>query len=110
MADVGFVAQLYVVCDPLFSLPQLSRSWFAPYKRITESRGGHLDFESIASYVIINLLSRIVGGLVRTVLIAIGLLALVFVIGAGFVIYAFWMVAPLTIIGLLGMGLSLLLI
>lgn len=93
-----------------FSLPQLMRSWFAPYKRITESRGDTFDLEALASYVIIGILSRIIGAIMRTAIILVGVMALGLTIVGGFVTYLLWAVVPLLIIGLLGMSISLFLI
>ena len=93
-----------------FSLPQLSRSLFSPFKRITEGRGDTFSFEDLATYVIVNLISRIIGAIVRIVIILIGLITLAFTIVGGFVTYLFWMVTPFMVIVLFGAGISLLLI
>lgn len=93
-----------------FSLPQLMRSWFTPFKRITEPRGNRFDLEDFASYVIIGLLSRIIGALIRTIIIVAGVCVLIGTVMAGFVIYLLWALVPLIIISLLGMSISLFLI
>ena len=90
-----------------FSIPQLMRSWLSPFKRITEGRGDKWSTEDFAAYIIVNILSRVVGAIVRTVVIAIGLIALLVTIAVGFFIYTVWMILPLIIIGLVGGGLSL---
>ena len=94
----------------VFSLPQLMRSWVSPFKRVTEGRGNTLSFEDFASYIIINILSRLVGAIVRTAVIFAGLVSLLVTVLVGFVLYAVWMVLPFVIIGLVGAGLSLLFI
>lgn len=93
-----------------FSIPELMRSWFAPFKRITESRGNTWNTEDLAAYVIINILSRFVGAVARTGVILVGLVALLVTIAVGFLVYTVWMVLPLIIIGLLGASLSLIFI
>jgi hypothetical protein len=93
-----------------FSIPQLMRSWFAPFKRTTQERGNTFDFEDLAAYVIINILSRLFGAIARTAIIIVGILALLLTIIGGFIVYLFWMVAPLMIIGLIGASISLFLI
>ena len=90
-----------------FSLSQLMRSWFAPYKRITEGRGNRWDAEDIAGFIIINILSRIFGAIARTIIIGLGLIALLVTIAIGFLIYTVWMILPILIIGLVGISLSL---
>jgi hypothetical protein len=93
-----------------FSIPQLMRSWFAPFKRITERRGDKFDLEDLASYVIIGFLSRILGALIRTIIIMIGLTTLALTVIGGFAVYLLWALVPFMIIGILGMSISLLLI
>jgi len=91
-----------------FSLPQLMRSWLAPWKRMTEGRGEKWNLEDLAAFVIVNIISRIIGAILRTTVIITGLLSLTTTIVAGFIVFIFWVFAPLAIIVLLGFGISLL--
>jgi len=91
-----------------FSLPQMMLSWLSPWKRMTEGRGDKWNLEDLASYVIIGIISRIVGAIMRTVVIFIGLICLAIVITGGIMTILFWAIAPLVIIGFLGFGLTLL--
>ncbi|MCA9367427.1 hypothetical protein KC887_04165 [Candidatus Kaiserbacteria bacterium] len=100
---LGFVIQF-------FSIPQLLRSLLSPWKRMTEERHGSWDFEAVAGFIIINLLSRFLGALMRTTIICIGLLSLVITIIGGFVTYIFWIVAPLAILVLLGLSLTMIIV
>ncbi len=92
-----------------FSLPQLLRSWLSPWKRIVEDRGEAWNFEDLAGFIIIGLVSRIIGFILRTIIITIGTMSLLFTIAGGIIVYLFWIVAPAIIIGLLLLGISLLL-
>lgn len=92
----------------LFSIPQLLKTWFSPWKRMVEVRGNRWNFEDLAGYVVVGLLSRVVGFLVRTVIIVAGLISLTFVVITGFATYTFWLVAPILIIILFGSGVLLL--
>lgn len=91
-----------------FSIPQLLRSWISPWKRIVEQRGRKWSLEDLAAYIIIGFVSRLVGFILRTIIIIIGLSALLLAVAAGFATYAFWVAAPLFIIALLGFGITLL--
>lgn len=93
-----------------FSIKELTVSLFAPFKRITEGRGDKFNLEDLAAFIIIGILSRIVGACIRLVIIAIGLLALACTIIGGFLVYLFWAVAPFMVIGLLGASISMFLI
>lgn len=91
-----------------FSLPELMGSWFSPWKRMVEGRGEKWNLEDLAGYVIIGFLSRVVGALMRTIVILIGVTVLLCVIVAGFTVYVFWVAAPLAIVLLLTGGITIL--
>lgn len=61
---------------------------------MTESKGRGWDFEAIAGAIVINIFSRLVGAVMRTAVILIGLMVLIIeILSIGF-IYAFWLLAP----------------
>lgn len=92
-----------------FSIPQLMRSWFSPWKRMVEHRGNTWDFEDLAGYIIIGFFSRLIGFILRTIIIGIGLTVLSLAVIFGIFVFVFWLVAPFSIILLLGFGITLLL-
>jgi hypothetical protein len=91
----------------LFSLPQLTTSLFSPWRRITEEKQKGFDFENVASFLIINLLSRIVGAVMRSIIIIVGLLTLMATITVGVFTFVFWVLAPACIVSLIGGGITL---
>lgn len=91
-----------------FSVPQLLRSWIAPWKRITQDRGEKWNLEDLAGFVIIGFISRLIGFILRTIIMFLGLIALTITIILGAVVFVFWVTAPVSLIGLLGYGLTLL--
>jgi hypothetical protein len=91
-----------------FSLRQLAASWFSPWKRIVERRGEKWNLEDIAGYIIINIVSRIIGTVIRTVIIILGVISFLATIVGGVVVYVFWILAPFILIALLGLGITLL--
>ena len=91
-----------------FSLPQLGRSLFSPWKRMTEEKQKGFSFEALAEYVIINLLSRLVGFLMRGSVILARLIVLTITILGGFITFLFWLTAPVVIVVSLGVGVTLL--
>lgn len=80
------------------------RSWFLPWKRVTEERKKKWDPEDFFGSLLINLLSRIIGALMRTLVIITGLLALTIVFVGGVFTYLVWTVAPALIVFLIIMG------
>ena len=59
-----------------FSIPQMMMSWFSPWKRMVEGRGRKFNMEDLAGFIIIGLISRILGFILRTTLITLGLFCL----------------------------------
>lgn len=92
-----------------FSIPQLLRSLFSPWKRIQEGRGEKWNLEDLAGFIIIGLISRLIGFILRLTIITIGLVCLFIVVFGGFAVYVIWVAAPLVLFGLLGFGITLLL-
>jgi hypothetical protein len=91
-----------------FSLPQLIRSFFAPWKRMTEERGNSFSFEDLAGFIIVNLISRLIGMMLRTMVIVFGIASLL-LLSLGIVLtYIFWVTAPIIIAGCLYYGIVLL--
>jgi len=84
-----------------FSIPQLTRSWLAPYKRITEQKKTGFSLEDFAGRILINVLSRVIGCIARTVIISCGLCATAVVSFAGVVTYVIWALLPFLLIGTL---------
>lgn len=86
-----------------FSIPQLLKSWFSPFKRIVEERRRGVSFEDIAGYIVINLLSRMIGAVLRSFLIITGLLFVTIIIIIGALVHVLWVFIPLLLIaGLVG--------
>ncbi len=90
-----------------FSLPQLLRSLFAPYRRMTEDRGSTFNLEDLASFVIIGFISRIIGFTLRSTIIISGLAALTTLAVLIIATFAFWITAPLAIVTLIVIGLEI---
>lgn len=91
-----------------FSIPQLTRSLLAPYKRIVEPRGETWNLEDLAGYVIIGLISRILGFLLRSVIIVVGLIVLGVLAVLGIITFLFWIIAPIALLAGILFGLRLL--
>jgi hypothetical protein len=89
-----------------FSILDLMKSWLSPWKRMIEERKKGWDVEELLSSMVINIISRILGGIMRTVIIALGLASLIITFVGGILVYLIWTVAPALIIGLIIMGAS----
>jgi hypothetical protein len=92
-----------------FSIPELFHSLFAPWKRMTEERKQGFSFEDFAAFIIVNLLSRLLGATLRGTILVAGLTLLSAAIVIGACVFIFWLVAPLTVIASFIFGFSMLL-
>lgn len=90
-----------------FSIPQLTKSFFAPWRRMTESLHKGFNFEELASYVIVGILSRVVGILMRSIILLLGLLTLIILTIVFLSIYVFWIFAPAFMLVALFYGIAL---
>jgi hypothetical protein len=90
-----------------FSIPQLAGSLFAPFKRITEPRGKLLDIEGWIGFIIINLISRLIGLVTRLTIMCVGLVCLTLLCLLAIIWYGIWLAAPAIISYCLVYGLYL---
>lgn len=91
-----------------FSIPILLQTFFSPFQRLDESYGKGLDLERFASVLIVNTLMRVIGMVARTAFIAAGVVSIVIAAMGGAVIFAAWLAMPLSVIFLVGSGLTFL--
>ncbi len=75
---------------------------------MTEERKPGFQLEDIVSFIIINLLSRLIGAFLRAIIIVAGLFVLTIVIIVGALTYVFWLLAPFVIIASFVFGISML--
>lgn len=87
-----------------FSIKQLAFTLFSPWKRITEERTKAWDFEEFAGAILINLISRIIGAIVRTMVLITGLISVVLLLVGGVLVYIIWLLAPVVLLTLIIMG------
>ena len=81
-------------CDRYFSIGDVGRSFFSPWRRITEPRHQRFNFEDWIGSLIINTLSRLIGMVMRTILILAGLSCItIFTLGM-LIVFLLWFLAP----------------
>lgn len=91
-----------------FSVLLLFRTLFSPWRRLTEKYKGGLDFENIVGFIVVNTIMRIVGFIVRVVVIFVSLIVLAVVIVGGIFFFVAWILAPLVLPLLFSVGFALL--
>lgn len=88
-----------------FSIFELLKTLFAPWKQYSLDYGVGFDLQRYAEVFISNLITRILGAFVRSVLIAIGLVVELFIFAAGLAVLAGWIALPLILFYLFKKGL-----
>ena len=91
-----------------FSLPILFKTLFSPWHRYSASYGKRIDFKRFFETLVFNLMSRIIGFIIRSVFVVFGVLMEIFIVLAGIVIFVTWLVLPFVLIIGLVFGLNLL--
>jgi len=78
------------------SVPSLAKTLFSPWKRISSEYGKSAS--EISRALIDNTVSRFIGFVIRTALILVALIVIVFISIIGIIILIIWPIAPLLII------------
>ena len=93
----------------MFSVPQLLPTIFSPWKGIGWQAPGKAWYSSATFEAISgNIISRVLGAMVRSVMIILGVLLAVFVAVCCVILLAAWLLAPVIIVWLFIQGIRLL--
>ncbi len=91
-----------------FSIIPLLKTFFSPWKRSRFSYGPGFDIKEFFENLAFNTMSRIIGMIMRTILIIIGLLVELFIILIGAIIFLGWLFLPLLLFYGVSLGIRLL--
>ena len=78
-----------------FSIPLLLKTLFSPWKRYSWKRQRGFDIGEYFSILVSNLMSRILGAIVRIVFIFLGLIFEVIIFSLGLIIFVGWFIMPI---------------
>ena len=81
-----------------FSIPLLLKTFFSPWHRYRVSYGKGFDIGRYFSVFFSNLIFRILGAVMRSFFIIVGLIAEIFIIFAGAILFFGWLVLPAILI------------
>ncbi|OGZ08654.1 MAG: hypothetical protein A2942_02580 [Candidatus Lloydbacteria bacterium RIFCSPLOWO2_01_FULL_50_20] len=95
-ADIFGILRNYLwSVNHMFSVPEVFKSLFAPFKRIQEEKVNILKKpEDFFANLFVNFIMRIVGFVLRTALMAIALCSFAFVLGLGIAAIFLWTILP----------------
>lgn len=92
----------------LFSIREMFLALFAPWRRMTEQKKKGFSFENFAAYIIVNLLSRIIGFIMRGSVLLTGVICLSVTITMGALTFITWVFLPAISIATIVVGIALL--
>ena len=91
-----------------FSVLVLLKTYFSPWKKITWEYGRGFDIGRFLYTLASNLISRILGAVVRSFLIAAGMAGQIALLFLGSIFFLFWLVLPALIVATFLYGIFLL--
>jgi len=80
-----------------FSVFLLLRTLFSPWHKDKTGYGRGFDFKRYLEVWVLNMIARFVGFIVRSVTIAIAVIAEIFILAFGLMFLSFWMLAPVAL-------------
>jgi len=92
-----------------FSVPQLLSTLFSYWRRYRTSYGRGFDIKVYFEAFTFNIISRVIGAIMRTVLIVVGLAVEIFIFFAGLIIFVAWFFLPILAVLSVCLGLNLIL-
>jgi hypothetical protein len=81
-----------------FSIGTLFRTLFSPFQRLKENYEGGLEIRNFLEVITVNLIMRLVGLLVRSFFITIGLIALVATFILEIILFVVWLILPFLVV------------
>lgn len=84
-----------------FSIKILFKTFFTPFERLKETYSGGLDLEGFAASILVTTLMRLVGMVIRSVIIILGLVSLTIFIIGGLLGIVVWLFLPFIILWLM---------
>lgn len=93
-AILKIIGNYLLFCEHYFSISLLLKTLFSPWKRITFEGTRAFSLNKYFEVVLSNLISRILGAIVRTVIICVGISAQIIVVLLGFTILIIFLFLP----------------
>lgn len=82
----------------LFSIRELLQTFFQPWQRLGERYRGGFNVSAWFESFVVNMIMRLVGIAIRTIMIVLGVGSFLFVLGASVVLFFVWTLLPLILL------------
>ncbi len=93
-----------------FAVGLMLKTLFATFRRIETPKRPGFHPDDMAGDMVVGMLMRLIGFFMKSVIILVALIALLFVLVGGALLFMLWLCAPLTLIVLTGAGIVFLLL
>ena len=102
----GIFSNFFWAVWNFFSISLLLQTFFSPWRRLDQTSGKRFDPGEFFGNLVVNTLMRLVGMIVKSIVIVVGLFVLValFVFEIGF--FCLWILMPVVIVWLIVKGIS----
>jgi hypothetical protein len=77
-----------------WSVPTLLRTWFSPWRRYHSSYGKGFSFSRYFEAFTFNMMSRVLGAIMRTFFIVFGMMTAAAIFLAGGLVFLLWLILP----------------
>ncbi len=91
-----------------FSIKQLLRTFFVPWKRLREESAGISELFNLFTSVVVTFLMRIIGVIIRSIVIITGLIFILLALAGGVLFLVFWITMPVILTVTLTAGVQML--
>jgi len=92
-----------------FSIPLLLKTFFSYWRRFRGSYGRGFDLKTYFEAFSFNMISRVIGAVMRTALIGMGLIVEILIFCAGLIVLVVWLILPFVSVMLFFLGLAFML-
>lgn len=107
MGLVNIVGNFVWFFFEFFSIPLLLKTYFMPFRRLNEMYQQSFNPGAWFETLIVNTMMRIIGALLRTVLIVLGIFFILLTVAIGVCFLTAWLLAPLLLFFLVSYGIKL---
>ena len=90
-----------------FSIPTLLRTFLWPWRKYQDSFNKGFDIMQVLEVITFNIASRVIGTLLRSTLIVMGIALEIFIFFGGLILFITWLIIPLLITSGLWLSLNL---
>jgi len=88
----------FIFASNLFSITLLLKTFLSPWRKYKWQYPRGFDIQEYFSTFVSNIISRVLGAIMRTILIIAGILSQIFVAIAGLTIFLGWLLMPFVIV------------